>query len=141
MKKLTGSTVILVALFLSANVFAEGFAFEFNGKKYEAAKQDLYGYYDWPGAQAACEGFVDPDDLNDDWLLPPKEELNAMYEQLHKKGVGGFANDSYWSSSEDGDSYAWCQAFFGNGTTSNYGKGHYRSRCVRLYNNLNIFIR
>lgn len=44
-----------------------------------------------------------------DWYLPSKYELNLLY--LQKTVVGGFANSSYWSSSEDANSLAWLQYF------------------------------
>ena len=56
-----------------------------------------------------------------DWYLPSKYELNLLYAQ--KTVVGGFANGSYWSSTEY-DNYnfaAWYQNFFG-GYQDNDGK-------------------
>jgi len=52
-----------------------------------------------------------------DWFLPSKDELTLMYENLHLKGVGGFAYASdacnaYWSSSEDWARAAWIHYFF-----------------------------
>jgi hypothetical protein len=44
-----------------------------------------------------------------DWYLPSKFELNLLY--LQKSVVGGFANTGYWSSTEDGSSFAWGQYF------------------------------
>jgi hypothetical protein len=53
-----------------------------------------------------------------DWFLPSKDELNLMYQNLKVKGLSGFKNDVYWSSSEDGKAYAWYQNF------SNGQQGH-----------------
>jgi hypothetical protein len=44
-----------------------------------------------------------------DWYLPSKHELNLLY--LQKTVVGGFANNYYWSSTEDDSSFAWYQDF------------------------------
>ena len=47
----------------------------------------------------------------DDWFLPSREELNLMYENLYKKGLGSFTYDyyGYWSSSESGADNAWIE--------------------------------
>ena len=49
-----------------------------------------------------------------DWFLPSKDELNQMYLNLKKQGVGGFASDYYWNSLEYTTDSAWDQ-YFGNG--------------------------
>lgn len=46
----------------------------------------------------------------DDWFLPSKDELGFLYRNLAKYGIGSFdSSDSYWSSSEDNDNFAWGQ--------------------------------
>ena len=66
-----------------------------------------------------------------DWYLPSKVELNLLYKE--KSVVGGFANNYYWSSTEDYSYYAWLQ-YFGDGTQYNYDKGFPdRVRAVRAF--------
>ena len=45
----------------------------------------------------------------DDWFLPSQDELNELY--LQRTTVGGFVNDEYWSSSENGENSARFQNF------------------------------
>ena len=70
----------------------------------------------------------------DDWFLPSKDELNQMYVNLKSQGIGGFADDSYWSSSEYNAYGAWYQAF-SNGNQYNYNKDYkdFRVRAVRAF--------
>ena len=68
-----------------------------------------------------------------DWFLPSKDELNLIWVNLHRfgcdaeiptsspceTGIGGFASDIYWSSTEYAAA-AWYQDFFnGNQGTAN----------------------
>ena len=61
-------------------------------------------------AAGVADDYVSPNGTGD-WWLPSKDELQKMQENLNNKGVGGFASDFYWSSSEVGAYYAWLQAF------------------------------
>jgi hypothetical protein len=68
-----------------------------------------------------------------DWFLPSKDELNLMYQNLKTAGIGGFADDYYWSSSEYSSNYAWIQYFY-NGYQYYFNKFSYnRVRAVRAF--------
>ena len=45
-----------------------------------------------------------------DWYLPSKDELHILY--LNRVAIGGFTNNTYWSSSEENAFFAWCYLFF-----------------------------
>jgi hypothetical protein len=68
-----------------------------------------------------------------DWYLPSKFELNLMWLNLANSGLGGFASDGYWSSSQYGSNVAWHQSF-GYGSQFDDGKYFtYRVRAVRAF--------
>ena len=56
-----------------------------------------------------------------DWYLPSKFELKLLYQNKTAAVVGGFANNDYWSSSENGSGIAWSQYFL-NGFQYNTSK-------------------
>ena len=66
----------------------------------------------WPQALTAASSY------GAGWHLPTKEELNQLY--LQRAVVGGFGENSYWSSTEDSASNAWGQNLHGNGGVSQY---------------------
>jgi len=75
----------------------------------------------WQGTCSSCYASQLCQDLNlggkTDWYLPSKYELNLMYENIGQGNVlglgnvGNFANNYYWSSTEEGYSGAWVQYF------------------------------
>ena len=64
-----------------------------------------------PGSYAAslCDSLVIGD--YDDWFLPSKDELNLMYTNLKKAGLGGFGGSWFWSSYQNNNFIAWGQDF------------------------------
>jgi hypothetical protein len=66
-----------------------------------------------------------------DWYLPSKYELNLLY--LQKGVVGGFANDLYWSSTEDNNTSAWAQVFNAGLQVSINKNFTYYVRAVRAF--------
>jgi len=81
------------------------------------------------GAAYLCEHLIEGG--YNDWFLPSKDELNQLY--LNRVAIGGFADDTYWSSSEASASSAWTHSFY-YGTQSSPGKGSIeRVRAVRVF--------
>lgn len=66
-------------------------SYEYNAKKYNSLNDGTL-------AAKACQEA----DINGyhDWFLPSRFELIALYENLHKTGIGGLQNSYYWSSTD-----------------------------------------
>lgn len=71
----------------------------------------------------------------DDWFLPSRDELDLMFVNLYKTGLGGFSQDSYWSSSEYGykSDYAWSPLFYNGINHASDRYFSYRVRAVRAF--------
>ena len=69
----------------------------------------------------------------DDWYLPSKDELDLMYTRLKKEGIGGFAKERYWSSSEYySDAYdVWAQDFYYDNTGESDNRSRSNMYCIR----------
>ena len=77
----------------------------------------------------------------EDWFLPSRDELNAIWDNIvdngsgSNSGVGGFAGEYYWSSSEASSNDAWTQNF-NNGNQYHLNCNKYldeRVRAVRAF--------
>ena len=81
------------------------------------------------GAAYYCDRLVEGG--HSDWFLPSRDELNKLY--LNRVAIGGFAEYTYWSSSESA-SYAWAQDFYDGVQGGDYkGYGGGRVRAVRAF--------
>ena len=69
----------------------------------------------------------------DNWFLPSKDELDQMYANLHLQGVGGFDDNSFWSSSESSAGGAWNQYFSSGSQYSHLKYLANRVRAVRAF--------
>ncbi len=66
-----------------------------------------------------------------DWYLPSIYELNKL--RLNSTAIGGFAADTYWSSSEGDASNAWYNYFPNDYQVSNIKSGAHYVRAVRSF--------
>ena len=98
------------------------------GDKIQVAENDFPNGMTWNQAMSACAG------LGNGWRLPIKDELKAMYEQLHKQGRGNFKDTWYWSSSQINSGYAW-HVYFNDGNVFYFYKNYYdfQVRAVRAF--------
>jgi TolB-like protein len=69
----------------------------------------------------------------DDWFLPGKDELDLMYKNLKAKGLGGFGDGRYWSSSETSADYVWDQRFRDSTQNVSYKHTTASVRAVRVF--------
>lgn len=76
------------------------FTFQKTGQSYYALPQNNKSQ-DWDGAN------IKTVEHGDGWRLPTIDELEVIYEQLHKNGDGCFDNTIYWSATEFNDTVAW----------------------------------
>jgi len=98
----------------------------------EVAQNDFPNQMEWDDAQKACAS------LGPGWKLPAQHELDILYQNKDK--IGGFADFSYWSSTEHGFSsddggIAWFQNFTDDGT-QNYCPKFFMQyvRAVKVFN-------
>ena len=70
------------------------------------------GFLSWTAAKNATENYRGGG--YSDWRLPTKDELNLIYQNLRRKGLGAMGDDIHWTSTEFDASNAWYQSF-GNG--------------------------
>jgi hypothetical protein len=69
----------------------------------------------------------------DDWFLPSKDELNNIAIHLYNEGIGNFADDVYWSSSEYSNKSACCTSFSAGISMNNSKTDNHCVRAVREF--------
>ena len=68
-----------------------------------------------------------------DWFLPSKDELDAIYINLHSEGIGDFTSNIYWSSSEFSFSNSWAQAFSNGFQSASSKTNNHYVRAIRFF--------
>jgi hypothetical protein len=68
-----------------------------------------------------------------DWFLPSKDELNLMYKNLKRRGLGNFDNNWYWSSSQANVNGAWNQNFRNGYQQGDFKNLAYSVRAIRAF--------
>jgi membrane-bound inhibitor of C-type lysozyme len=126
--KADSALIIAETLIVAGAKYQGGIVIYWNktGKQGLLAAEKEFDKLNWRDAKKACENYsvIVEGIVYDDWRLPTKEELNALY--INKNVVGGFAVAYYWSSSQSNNSTAWLQ-YFGSGSQS-LSKNDYRCR-------------
>ena len=75
---------------------------------------------------------LDIDGYND-WFLPSRDELMAMRYNLHIRGVGGFRNNTYHSSSQYSSSSSWYVSFGFGFYFESFVSSNARVRAIRAF--------
>jgi hypothetical protein len=103
--------------------------YERDGHGLVAAITDL-GYTYLNAAKTTCDELI----LNgySDWHLPTIEELNSVYVNLQKVGVGGFVKDYYWSSTDSNRGSTWILEFISGRQIGSFAY-NYNVRAVRAF--------
>ena len=91
----------------------------------EVAQFDFPERMSWDKAKKACA------DLGSGWRLISYNELNLLY--INKDKIGGFANSSYWSSTERNGGFAWEQDFYSGHQDYSLKKNYGYVRAVRSF--------
>jgi hypothetical protein len=90
----------------------------------------LLGSYNWEEALKVAKSF-DGGGKND-WRLPTADELNLVYENVHKAKVADFGKLTYWSSSTYGN-YSYYQDFSNGSRSFDDRTDSYSARAVRNF--------
>ncbi|MFM8346684.1 MAG: DUF1566 domain-containing protein [Bacteroidota bacterium] len=89
-----------------------------------AVSETDIGYGTYEEAVAACDALI----LKgyDDWRLPERDELDAIYRELYLKEIGDLRDDTYWSSTVQDEHHHWARDF---------GNGRWKSDAITLEKN------
>lgn len=69
----------------------------------------------------------------DDWFLPSRDELDLMYKNLARNGLGDFTGVRYWSSTETIEDFADAE-YFDSGSANDAEKSNtFRVRAIRAF--------
>jgi hypothetical protein len=67
-----------------------------------------------------------------DWYLPSKDVLNKLF--INRAAIGGFANQSYWSSSEYNSTNTWWRCFDNTGWSCGHESSQWNADKISTLN-------
>ncbi|KAB1065592.1 DUF1566 domain-containing protein [Salibacter halophilus] len=98
------------------------------------------GYQNTQDIVAGCGGTIAASIANNlnlngysDWFLPSRNSLDLMYQNLFQSGLGNFAVDTYWSSTEASSISGYAYNFYSGGVVVNNKVVNYRVRAIRRF--------
>ncbi len=105
------------------------------GIKIGTGQQNTSAIINYQGAGMYAASICNQLEVNggSDWFLPSKDELNLLYFQKAAGRIGTFANNFYWSSTEDSPTGAWSQSFLNGANSSADKSGTYYVRAIRAF--------
>lgn len=61
--------------------------------------------------------------IGDGWIMPDRNQLQIIYKEFYKNGLGDLVNGFYWTGEQYTTQYAWSQNF-DTGVQHSYTKFH-----------------
>ena len=107
-----------------------GMIFYVESGQYKECSGEL-GTYNWSDAMQTAQNYKGGGFTN--WSLPDRGELSLMYQNLHRRNMGGFLNTFYWSSTEYSDFSAYNTNFSTGSQNTETKSNANRVRAVRSF--------
>jgi hypothetical protein len=107
-----------------------GMIFYAEGGQFKECSGEL-GTNNWNDGKTSAQNYNGGGFSN--WYFPDRGDVDLMYQNLHRNGLGGFLSSGYWSSAEYNSTSAYYLSFYSGSWTSTGKSNSYRVRAVRSF--------